>query len=117
MGLILSRGDIVLAKLPEIGEHIQKGEKRILIISNGRCIRNSPVITYVCLTSKEKNNLPTHVELEPNKYNGLNVKSTILCEQIMSLDKTRIIKKLGTIDNETLKKVEKSLLIQLGIKI
>ncbi len=74
------------------------------------------ILQYL-LNDLRKNNLPTHVELEPDKYNGLSVKSTILCEQIMSLDKTRIIRKLGTVDNETLKKVEKVLLIQLGIKI
>lgn len=115
--LFFTRGDIVLANLPDIGKHIQKGKKRILIISNRRCNHYSSVITYVCLTSREKTDLPTHIQLEPNKYNGLTVKSTILCEQLMSLDKTRVLKKLGTIDNETMKKVEKAVLVQLGIKI
>lgn len=113
----LKRGDIVLANLPDIGNHIQKGDKRILIISNDMCNQYSPVITYVCLTSQEKTSLPTHVYLEPDKYNGLTCKSTILCEQPMSLDKTRIIKKLGTCDKETMKKVDRALLIQLGVKL
>ena len=67
------------------------------------------------MTSKQKSMSATHVELTTNDAEILR-DSTVLCEQVRVIDKTRIKKRLGTINN--IKKIEdinQKILISFGI--
>ena len=57
--------------------------------------------------------MPTHVFIS---HPGLACNSIALCEQIHTLDKRRMLKKLGQITNPfTLRAVEYGLAVQLGL--
>ena len=65
-----------------------------IIVSNDRCNKYSPSVTIVPMTSKRKKYLPTHVNLCGF---GLRRAGIALCEQVTTIDKTQITKKVGYI--------------------
>lgn len=107
--------EIWLAQLPGIPDSsVQQGTRPVIIVSNDQANDHSPVITVVPLTSKlGKNALPTHVFL--NNY-MLDHPSLALCEQILSVDKTRLIRRIGWI-NKTFDRIaiRHALLVQLNM--
>ena len=92
----MKRYEIWMADLPSWDDsHVQGGYRPVIIVSNDTANAHSPVITVVPLTSKRtKNSLPTHVLI---REQGLTRDSLALCEQIISLDKTRFIRRIGYI--------------------
>lgn len=84
--------DIWLADIPAPeGSHIQYGRRPVVIISNNLANAHSPVVTVIPLTSRlNKHQLPTHVYL-------LDRASIALCEQVMALDKTHLLRRMGIV--------------------
>lgn len=111
----INRGQIWLAKLAEIKNDtsIQQGIRPVIIISNNKCNKHSPVITIIPLTTKIKNNLPTHVKIPT--YLGIDKKSMAITEQVMPLDIKNLIKLQGKCSNDIMNQINNALLIQLGI--
>ena len=99
---------------PDNDTHVQYGVRPAIVISNDAANENSPAITVIPLTSnRKKGQLPTHVFVSNP---GLTCSSIALCEQIHTLDKSRMLKKLGQITNPfTIKAVEYGLAVQLGL--
>ena len=56
----------------------------------------------------------TNVEVEPGKT-GLKIRSTILLNQIRTIDKSRITKSIGSLDSSTMNKVDLAIKISLGL--
>lgn len=91
-------GDIFWADLEgEAGSSMQAGERPVLVISNNKANEYSPVITIIPITSKMcKAELPTHVLI---KECGLKKPSIVLAEQITSINKDRLERKIGSIQH------------------
>jgi len=91
---IVKQHEIWLGNIPASdGDHVQHGFRPVLIVSNDAANTHSPVITVVPLTSKlGKQHLPTHVFLHEQ---GLDKNSIALCEQIITLDKSHLIRRIG----------------------
>lgn len=109
------RGDVFLVNFdPTIGSEIQK-TRPALIIQNNTANEHSPITIVAAITSKFDNELyPTEVEISANKA-GLKQNSVILLNQIRSIDGQRLVKKLGEIDELTLKKVNSAIKISLAL--
>ena len=60
----------------------------------------------------KKESLPTHVFI--NNREGLEHDSVILCEQIRTIDKSRLIRCLGRLNVHEMEKVTEALNISLG---
>lgn len=71
--------------------------------------------TIVSITTKGKN-IPFHILLESNNSNGLTEKSFVKCEQILTISKNRLVKKIGEIDKNLLTKIEKVVKLILDFK-
>lgn len=99
---------------PDDNTHVQYGVRPAIVISNDAANENSPVVSVIPLTSnRKKGQLPTHVFISNP---GLSCSSIAICEQIQSLDKGRMLKKLGQITNPfTIRAVEYGLAVQLGL--
>lgn len=94
--------------------NIQQGQRPVIVISNEKCNQYSPVITVIPLTTSEsKNKLPTHVIV--TKDCGMKTDSIALVEQQQSIDKYRIMNKVGECTYEVMEKVEKAIGIQLNL--
>ena len=61
-----------------------------------------------------KAKLPTHVELDSNRYEMVK-DSVVLLEQLRTIDKRRLKDKVCHLDNEILDKVDKALRISLEL--
>ncbi len=112
---MIKRGDIYLANLdPVIGSE-QSGIRPVLIIQNDIGNKYSPTVIVLAITSKVKKDIPTHVKL--NSYiEGLEKESIILVEQVRTLDKNRLIKKLGKLNIEKMLEVKEALKLSLNIR-
>lgn len=110
----MKRGDIYFADLdPVIGSE-QGGFRPVLIIQNDLGNRFSPTVIALPLTSKTgKAPLRTHVPLVPPQ-GGVSRPSIILCEQVRTLEKSRLGRYLGTLRPEKLLLVERALAAAVG---
>ena len=90
--------DIYMADLPCVeGSHVLQGPHPIVIISNNRVNKSSPVLTVIPMTSRMKRmDLPTHVWFQAP---GLRKPSLALCEQIQSIDRDSIMYYMGCISS------------------
>ena len=61
-----------------------------------------------------KAKLPTHVEVQASQV-GLLKDSVVLLEQVRTIDKTRLIQKLGHLEEGVMVAVDKALVISLGL--
>ena len=111
----INRGDIYYADLsPVIGSE-QGGVRPVLIVQNNIGNKYSPTVIVAAITSQlEKAKLPTHIELNKDKYN-LVKNSVVLLEQIRTLDKRRLQDKICSIDNLTMNQIDVAMMISLGI--
>ncbi len=111
----VNRGDIYYADLSPVVGSEQGGVRPVLVVQNDVGNKYSPTVIIAAITSQlSKAKLPTHIELNKDKYN-LVKDSVILLEQIRTLDKRRLKEKVCTIDNDTMQKVDIAIMISLGI--
>ena len=111
-----SRGEIYLAALdPTLGREIQK-TRPALIIQNDVSNRLSQITIVAPITSIVRLPLnPVHVLLAADQTTGLSVTSVALFNQIRAVDRMRLIKRLGRVDEETLERVAEAIKISLGL--
>lgn len=115
MRRIIRRGDIFYANLnPVIGSE-QGGKRPVLIIQNNIGNRFSPTVIVTALSAKTitKTCLPTHYILEAGQ--GIDRESVILLEQIRTIDKSRLLMYLGSLDRRQMAEVNRCLAISVGI--
>lgn len=113
----MRRGEIYLVDLSSHVGSEQSGIRPALIVQNEKGNQNSPT-TIVCpLTSKAKPTMETHLLLTPNDC-GIIKESTVLCEQIRVVDKSRLKRKVGEIVNkQKIEDVNRTLMISIGIGV
>ena len=109
-------GDVVFVDFTDNSrDSEQSGIRPAIIIQNDKGNEHSPTTIVASITSQEKRYLPTHVIVKPYQ-SGLNKVSTILMEQVRTIDKSRILSKVGHIDTDWLvEKIKKSLTISLNM--
>ena len=59
--------------------------------------------------------MPSHVKI-PAGIGGLTQDSIILCEQIRVIDKRRLVRRIGNIGEENLRKVDAAIKLILGLE-
>jgi mRNA interferase MazF len=116
----LKRGDVLYCELDGIKSE-QSGVRPIVVVSNQLANIYSPVIIGCPLTTSVKakqKKLPTHVVLHNDDIERVTGKietSIVLCEQIRSISRHRILSQpIARLKEEPLKMVEKSMLIAVG---
>jgi mRNA interferase MazF len=94
MEMVVRRFDVYLTNLdPTIGSEIQK-TRPCLVISPDEMNRNIRTVIIAPMTSARKE-YPTRVPCTLQKKKG-----QIVLDQLRTIDKARLIKKLGAIDSE-----------------
>jgi mRNA interferase MazF len=97
--VVANRFDVYLTNLdPTVGSEIQK-TRPCLIVSPDEMNRHIRTVIVAPMTTAGKD-YPTRVSCTFKKKKG-----QIVIDQIRTIDKTRLVKKLGTIDPETQLKV------------
>ena len=110
----VKRGELYYADLSPVVGSEQGGVRPVLIVQNDVGNKYSPPIIAAAVTSKiNKAKLPTHIELPKSTY-GLVKDSVILLEQIRTLDKRRLKERIGELNENTMHRVDRAILISLG---
>ncbi|GHO44294.1 type II toxin-antitoxin system PemK/MazF family toxin [Ktedonospora formicarum] len=94
----------------------QQGTRPALIIQNdrGNSSRHYP-LTIVASMSRTERELPLHVRISPNAENGLTDYTDVKCEQLMTIEKSRLLRRRGVITHEEMQRVEFALKLSLDI--
>ncbi len=113
--MIIQRGNIFLANLEPIKGSEQGGKRPVLVIQNDISNKYSPVTIIAAITSKlYEKEFSTNVFVN-KKDSGLDKDSTIMLNQIRTIDNSRLIKKIGSLDLYIMNKVDKALKVSLSL--
>jgi len=108
------RGEIWNVSLePIMGREIGK-TRPALVISNNKNNEYSSTVTIIPVTGSIEKVYPFEV-LISRLESGLPLDSRLKCNQIRTVDKLRLAKVVGNVSDEIIQKVEKAILIHLGI--
>lgn len=109
----IKRGDIYYADLnPVIGSE-QGGVRPVLVVQNNVGNACSSTLVVAAITSKKhKLDIPTHIIIK----DSLEMESVVLLEQLRTIDRARLKKYLSSLDSETMKEIDKGLIISLGLE-
>jgi mRNA interferase MazF len=112
----ITRGEVCLVSFdPTVGHEIKK-TRPALVIQNDIGNKYSPLTIVAAITSKVSPvPYPIEVVIEPASANGLDVRSSIRLDQIRTVDRQRLIKRLGQIDRSTMTRVDEAIKISLGL--
>lgn len=110
----IKRGEIYSADFGAGFGSEQGGVRPVLILQNNTGNKHSPTTIVAAITGrKTKAALPTHVAIMTG---GLKTESTVLLEQIRTIDKARLGEYIGKLDSKTLAAVDRAIVVSLGIK-
>src|SRR5258707_11986631 len=94
----------------------QQGVRPALIIQNDRGNASlSYPLTIVASMSRTERELPLHVRIAPSEENGLTDFTDVKCEQIMTIEKSRLVRRRGNINPEELGRVDTALKLSLDL--
>jgi mRNA interferase MazF len=65
--------------------------------------------------SRTERELPLHVRIAPSPENGLTDFTDVKCEQVMTIEKSRLLRRRGTITSEELHRVDNALCLSLNL--
>ncbi len=109
------RGEVYLVSLdPTVGAEIKKTRPTV-VVQNDPSNRRSPITIVAAVTSQFEEPLyPTEVLVQAPE-GGLTADSVVLLNQIRSVDKGRLVRRLGVLKPETMKEIDRALLLSLGL--
>lgn len=109
------RGDIYLVNFdPTVGAEIQK-TRPALVIQNEIGNQYSPITIVAAISTKfGLPPYPTEVVMEPAD-SGLPQTSAVVLNQIRSVDRQRLIRRIGKASPEVMERVDRAIQISLGL--
>jgi mRNA interferase MazF len=97
-----------------LGAEIRK-TRPALIVQNDVANRHSAITIVAAITSQFDQTLyPTEVLISPPE-GGLRTESVALLNQIRSIDKQRLVRRLGNLRPKTMERVDRAILISMGL--
>lgn len=105
------RGDIYYIRGAYGTGSEQRGERPAIIVSNDTGNAHAPVVEVVYLTTKRKTIIPTHVYINSSQR-----PSIALCEQVVTICKSRLERYIGSITVAEMRRIDRALSVSLGIR-
>lgn len=110
----IKRGEIYYAELSTVIGSEQAGHRPTLILQNNKGNQYSRTTIIAAITSElDKTHLPTHVIFTAN---GMKTTSMALLEQIRTIDKSRLGSYVGTVDDKTMKQIDRAIAVSFGLE-
>ncbi len=108
-------GEVYLVNFdPTIGAEIKK-TRPALVLQNDVSNEYSPITIVAAITSQFDDTLyPTEVLIEPPE-GGMTINSVILLNQIRSIDRQRLLRRLGELTAVTMERVNQAIQVSLGL--
>jgi mRNA interferase MazF len=97
-----------------VGSEIRK-TRPALVLQNDIANEHSPITIVAAITSKFDDRLyPTEV-LVLASNTGLSQDSVVLLNQIRSIDRARLVRRLGLVSDEIMESVDRAIQVSLGL--
>lgn len=109
------RGDVVRVQLNPVEGSEQGGERPALVLSPDVINEHSPVLVIAAITSKKTERVYPFEALIEAGEGGLALRSKVMLMQIRSVDKGRLLGRLGRVSPVTLQSVDEALRIAVGL--
>jgi len=111
----IKRGEVWLACLdPVVGREISK-TRPVLVVSNDIANSRSGASTVLPVTSQKLEKVWPFEVFLPQGAGGLPKDSKVKADQIRTLDHARFARRFGQLSSDLVERVERALLIHLGI--
>lgn len=109
------RGEVYLVGFePTAGAEIRRTRPAV-IVQNDIANRWSPITIVAAVTSKKGDRVyPSNVLVEALE-GGLTHDSLVLLNHVRSIDRRRLVKRLGRLEPQTMKRVDRALVISFGL--
>ncbi|MCP5112578.1 MAG: type II toxin-antitoxin system PemK/MazF family toxin [bacterium] len=109
------RGEIYSVRFdPTVGHEIQKTRPAV-VIQNNVSNQYSPITIVAAISSKFSDPpFPREVVIEP-EVSGLPMRSAVVLNQIRSVGRARLSRRLGTLSPKTMQRIDEALRISLGL--
>jgi mRNA interferase MazF len=109
--LEVKRGDVVLAVVPS-----ELGKPRPGVVVQADEFNKDLSTIFVCpISSDVQEKLPLRPTVEARPSNGLHLRSQIMTDKMVALKRDRIRRVIGRIDRDTSRKLDRALLVVLGL--
>lgn len=92
----MKNGDIWLVDLSDAKGHEQRGERPAIVVGGA----NGLVLVVPLTSSMQSARFSYTYLLTPDQHNGLEVESIALVFQIVSLDRERFVRRIGTVGEQ-----------------
>ena len=110
------RGEIYYLNLGYQPRAVQSGVRPVLIVQNDVGNYYSDTVIVSPITSQiKKLNMPTHVLLMPG-CTGLKALSMVMLEQLITVEKTQLLERIGNVCSQDLKQINQAICISMGVK-
>ena len=110
---MIKRGDVYYADLAGVKGSEQGGIRPVVVVQNDKGNRYSKTIIVAPISKKmSKPPIPTHVIFSNS---ALSYVSMILCEQLRTIDKSRLGQWICTLDNKTMEKIDHAIMVSLSL--
>lgn len=107
------KGEIYYADLSGTVGSEQGGLRPVVIVQNNKGNKNAPTTQIAPMTTRmTKHKIPTHIYCDDK---CLAAPSIILCEQIRTIDKSRLTKKIGTLSQKDIERINKAIRISFEV--
>ena len=118
--MMFYRGDIVTVLFPFSSGTGAKHRPALVLQNDVNNRRMANVIVAAITTTKHRSGQPTQLLVEfaspVGQQSGLAHDSVVTCENLATLDKSLVRRKLGTLTDEAMKQIDLCLKVSLGIE-
>ena len=108
------RGEVWFANLSPTRGHEQRGMRPVLVLSMDSFNAGPAELVSVLPITSTIRSIPSHLVVRPPE-GGLVVPSSILCDQVRTIARERLVRRRGLIAPRTLARVEEVVRILLGL--
>jgi mRNA interferase MazF len=112
----IKRGEVHIAALdPDVGREISK-TRPVLVVSNDLNNQFAGTVTILPITSMNLDKIHPFEVFLPKGSGGLPKNSKVKADQIRTLDKARVAKPLGKLDQKQMEEIGIAMKIHLGLE-
>ena len=109
----IKRGEVYMADLEVVDGSVQHGYRPVVIVQNNIGNKHAATTIIVPITTKKENKwyMPTHVKV--NRMKELDSSSKAICEQIITISKARLKKRVGSLNRRKMIEINLALAISI----
>jgi len=108
----MKKGEIWIIDIPGLGGHEQRGRRPAIILAD---TVTSIVIIVPCTSNIQALRFPFTLHVNASKSNGLEAHTIALVLQLRAIDKKRLVKKIGVLEQSHLKEINRMIKQFLGL--